>query len=114
MVGNTPHHIQNSTDFVKKIQQLKLFPSETIVSFDGTSLFTYIPISTAVETIRKRLLQDDSLNDRTNFTPDQICALLNLCLSNTYFKYNEGFYRQKPSCSPLWLIFIWRKWKAKH
>ena len=40
LVGNTLHNIQNSTDFFKKIQHLKLLPSETIVSFDVTSLFT--------------------------------------------------------------------------
>jgi len=42
-VGNTLHHIQNHR-LVKKIQHLKLSPSETIVSFDVTSLFTCIPI----------------------------------------------------------------------
>ena len=49
LVGNTLHHKQNSTDFVKKIQHLKMSPSETIVSFDVTSLFTCMPISSAVE-----------------------------------------------------------------
>jgi len=81
------HLIQKSTDFVNKIG-----------SFDVTSLFTCIPIS-AVRTVRKRLLQDDSLNDRINFTPDNICVLLNLCLSTTYFKYNDCLYRQKPGCA---------------
>ena len=80
---------------MKKIQHLKLSPSETIVSFDVTCIL----ISAAVETVCKRLLQDDSLNDRTNFTPDQICVLLNLCLSTTYFKYNDCFYRQKHGCA---------------
>jgi len=70
LVGSSPHHIQNSTDFAKKIQRLKLFPSEIIVSLDVTSLLTCIPISAAVQTVRKWLLQDDSPNDRTSFTPD--------------------------------------------
>ena len=34
MVGNTPHHIQNSQDFAKKVCHLKLQPEETMVSYD--------------------------------------------------------------------------------
>ena len=64
-----------------------------------TPLFTCIPISAAVETVRKWLQQDDSLNNRTTFTPDPICVLLNLCLSTTYFKYNDCFFRQKHGCA---------------
>ncbi|XP_065326070.1 uncharacterized protein LOC135932513 [Pelmatolapia mariae] len=99
LVGNTPHHIKNSTDFTDKVQKLTLDPDETMVSFDVVSLFTCIPTTEAVETVRKRLQEDSALEDKTNFTPDQICTLLDLCLTTTYFKYNEGFYRQKHGCA---------------
>ena len=39
------------------------------------------------------------LSSRSNFTPDHICALLDLCLTTTYFQYSEGFYRQKHGCA---------------
>ena len=52
-----------------------------------------------VETARKRLLHDHTLNNRTNLRPDQICEMLDLCLNTTYFQYNGGFYRQKRSCA---------------
>ena len=32
-------------------------------------------------------------------TPEHICNLLDVCLSTTYFKYNQGFYRQKHGCA---------------
>ncbi|KAM4589401.1 uncharacterized protein V3H82_003528 isoform 2-T2 [Fundulus diaphanus] len=99
LVGNTPHHIENSKDFANKVKHLKMAPGETLVSFDVTSLFTCIPTSEAVETVRKRLQQDSDLNNRTNFTPDQICNLLDLCLSTTYFKFSDQFYRQKHGCA---------------
>ncbi|XP_070401572.1 uncharacterized protein [Nothobranchius furzeri] len=99
LVGNTPHHIKNSTDFTDKVQKLTLDPDETMVSFDVVSLFTCIPTTEVVETVRKQLQEDSTLEDRTNFTPDQICTLLDLCLTTTYFKYNEGFYRQKHDCA---------------
>ncbi len=43
LVGNTPHHIQNSLDFVNKVKGLKIEQDETMVSYDVTSLFTCIP-----------------------------------------------------------------------
>ncbi|XP_038148866.1 uncharacterized protein LOC119788543, partial [Cyprinodon tularosa] len=107
LVGNTPHHIENSKDFANKAKHLRMAPGETLVSFDVTSLFTCIPITEAVETVRTRLEQDSDLNNRTNFTPDQICTLLGLCLSTTYFKFRGNFYRQKHGCamgSPVSLI----------
>ena len=48
MVGNTPHHIQNSQDFAKKVCHLKLQPEETMVSHDVISLFTCIPTTEAM------------------------------------------------------------------
>lgn len=47
---------------------VKLASGENLISFDVTSLFTYIPTSEVVETIRKHLRQDDELN-KTNFPP---------------------------------------------
>lgn len=28
-----------------------------------------------------------------------MCSLLDLCLNTTYFKYKDGFYRQKQGCA---------------
>ena len=39
--------------------------------------------------------QDSTLSSRTNFTPEHICALIDLCLTTTYFQYSEGFCKQK-------------------
>ena len=41
--------------------------------------------------VKKRLLQDSILSSWTNFTPDYICDLLDLCLMTTYFQQSEGF-----------------------
>ncbi|XP_023255234.1 uncharacterized protein LOC111649770 [Seriola lalandi dorsalis] len=99
LVGNTPHHVRNSLDFVNKIKGLKMAQDETMVSYDVTSLFTCIPTMEAVETVRNHLKQDHTLHDRTNLKPDQICWLLDLCLTITYFQFNCNFYRQKHGCA---------------
>ena len=99
LVGNTPHHIQNSEEFADKIQGLRLELDETMVSYDVTSLFTCIPTREAVETVRHLLTQDRTLPDRTNLNTEQICQLLELCLNTTYFQFNGNFYRQKHGCA---------------
>ena len=99
LVGHTAHHVHNSTDFVDKIREVIMARDETMVSYDVTSLFTCVPTAEATETVRRRLLEDTTLGDRTNLTPDQICQLLDLCLTTTYFQYKGGFYRQKHGCA---------------
>ncbi|XP_041820389.1 uncharacterized protein LOC121626093 [Chelmon rostratus] len=99
LVGTTLQHIQNSMDFVNKVRDLKLDPSETMVSFDVTSLFTCIPTQDAVETARQQLLQDNTVQNRTTLNPEQICHLVELCLKTTYFQFRERFYRQKHGCA---------------
>ncbi|XP_050924570.1 uncharacterized protein LOC127140827 [Lates calcarifer] len=99
LVGNTPHHIHNSRDFVNKVRDLKMDTDETMVSYDVTSLFTCIPTSEALSTVRERLTQDNSLQTRTNLEPEHICQLLEMCLNTTYFQFNGKFYRQKHDCA---------------
>ncbi|KAG8224413.1 hypothetical protein J437_LFUL001363 [Ladona fulva] len=43
-VGQNQHHIQNSTEFVRKLTQIKMELDDIIVSFDVGSLFTKIPV----------------------------------------------------------------------
>ena len=54
-----------------------------MVSFDVKSLFTQIPIEDALVIIKERLESDDSLEDRTTFSVQQICHLTEMCLKLT-------------------------------
>ena len=47
LVGRTPHHITNSSQFVDIIKDLKLSQSDILVSFDVVSLFINIPTKEA-------------------------------------------------------------------
>ena len=44
LVGKSPHHIQNSQDFVAQIKDLKLDEEEILTSYDVTALFTSVPV----------------------------------------------------------------------
>ena len=50
--------------------------------------------SQAISVIRQRLMNDESLPDRTSLSPDGITALLTLCLKCTYFTFRGHFYLQ--------------------
>lgn len=51
LVGKSLHHTQNSLDFVNRMHSLKLEKDGTMVTFDVTFLFTWIPTKEAVEAV---------------------------------------------------------------
>ena len=84
--------------FIKNLDSfpvnLEVPPSQKLVSFDVSALFTSIPTDEAVWVIRQRLEQDNSWQNRTNMNVDQLTQLLELCLTTTYFMYSGDFYKQ--------------------
>ena len=66
-----------------------------LVSFDMSSLFTNVPIGEAVQVIRAKPRDDDSLTERTPLSPDRVAELLDLCLRSTYFSFGGEFCEQR-------------------
>ena len=67
---------------------------EVMVSFDVQSLFTNVPVGQALDVIHDKLLTDETLEDGTPLTPQQIIYLLHICLRTTYFLYQGIYYEQ--------------------
>ena len=95
LVGHSEHHIINSVDFVKKVQNLELSPTDKLVYYDVCSLFTSIPIDKAIKVIEQKLIMDPTIKDRSELSIQQISELLQMCLNTTYFQYNNTFYKQR-------------------
>lgn len=95
----TPTTTLTSTDFTNKIKNLRLDSDEKMVSFDVTPSSRAYPQQRQWNWFRRRLPQDQSLADRTNFTLEENHTWLDLCLTTTYFHYWESFYRQKLECT---------------
>ena len=53
-----------------------LQPTEVMVSFDIKSLFTNVPIDEALRVIEQKLLEDETLEDRTALSVKQITRRL--------------------------------------
>ena len=85
----------NSVDFVKKVQNLELSPTDKLVSYVVCSLFTSIPIVKAIKVIEQKLIVDPTIKDRSELNIQQISELLQMCLNTTYFQYNNTFYKQR-------------------
>ena len=91
--------VTNSTHFRNNISKTTISEDETMVSFDVVSLFTAIPVDKACAYIKTKLINDNSLPDRTPLDIDDILRLLKFVLSNSYFIYNDVTYKQIHGCA---------------
>ncbi|KAJ4434821.1 hypothetical protein ANN_23392 [Periplaneta americana] len=83
LIGTCEHHVKNSTEFVRILENITVVPSDLLVSFDVISLFTKVPIKEALELVAEQF-------------PDNILQLFRLALTTTYFTYNNSA-THKPS-----------------
>lgn len=68
-IGNSNFTVTNSAHFASTIRGETILGDEIMVSFDVESLFTNVPIDTAVQATLRKLENDPSLPDRTKLTP---------------------------------------------
>jgi len=112
LVGNTEFHVRNSSDFVESITNLRLEVDEILVSFDVVSLFTNIPTTLAVEIAKKRLTECNDFQERTNWSIQDVCEGLNICMQSSYsILHSEESTLNKylghlwvHQCHPFWRI----------
>ena len=72
--------VTNSMQFRNEISKITISEDETMVSFDVVSLFTAIPVDKACTYIRTKLINDNTLSDRTQLDIDDILiTTLGIC-----------------------------------
>ncbi|BHF84759.1 hypothetical protein SprV_0902791100 [Sparganum proliferum] len=94
--------VSSSKQFLGKLKGVSLLPSDGMVSFDITSLFTSIAQDLAVETI-ELLLREKYDKSENRLGHAQILQLLKFCLK-TYFTFDGTIYEQvkgTPMGSPI-------------
>ena len=63
-------------------------------SYDVLALFTLVPVDPVLNIIRDLLDKDQTLKERTVLAVNDILLLLEFCLKNTYFSFQDQFYEQ--------------------
>ena len=67
-----------------------------MVSFDVVFLFTKISVEVAMEITRKRLesYPSENLQEITNWSVEEICTGLRICMQAAFFQFRNKFFRQ--------------------
>ena len=94
LVGKSPHHINSTQDFVEQVKHITLGPQECLSSYDVSVLFTSVPVDPALNIIKDLLDKDNTLKERKVLAVNDIILLLEFCLKNTYFSFQDQFYEQ--------------------
>ena len=94
LVGKSPHHINSTQDFVEQVKHITLAPGECLSSYDVSAMFTSVPVDPAINIIKDVLEKDHTLKERTVLAVSDIILLLEFCLKNTYFSFQDQFYEQ--------------------
>ena len=76
MVGKSFSFVKNSKEFTGFISSQTIQTGWVLVRFDVISLFTSLPIERAIEIASTWLKEDDTLEERTCLTADDIVKLL--------------------------------------
>ena len=91
LTDESRHKLQSTENFIDAIKTVQVPDDYKLVSFDVKSLFTSSPLQLALD------CTETAINNSTIELPlptDDLMALLNLCLTSTYFQYNGTHYKQ--------------------
>ena len=94
LVCKSPHNINSTQDFVEQGKHITLAPGECLSSYDVSALSTSVPVDPALNIIKDLLVKDHTLKERTVMEVGDIFLLLEFCLKNTYFSFQDQFYEQ--------------------
>ena len=79
---------------VEQVKHITLVPGECLSSYDVSFLFTSVPVDPALKLTKDLLEKDPTLKDRTVLPVEDIILLLDFCLENMYFSFQDQFYEQ--------------------
>ena len=79
---------------MEQAKNITLAPGECLSSCDASALFTPVPVDPALKVIKDLLEKDHTLKERTVVEVSDIILLLEFCLKNTYFSFQDQFYEQ--------------------
>jgi hypothetical protein len=76
------------------LKYVNLHSLDTLVCFDVVSLFTNVPVDEALQVIRNKLHNNNTLAERSVLQVGSIMELLEVCLKTAYFQVYDKFFQQ--------------------
>ena len=112
-----PTHLWNTQDFLNKIRSHSMrngIPEGAIFfSIDVVNLYGSIPIAEAIDAVTEKLKKHLRDIDTFGLTPDDVKVLLEQCLNENVFSFNDQHFRQKlgiamgnPCAPPVAILFL--------
>ena len=86
------YNVKNSFEFMSKIKNVKIPDNHVLVSFDVKSLFTNVPNTRIIESLRKRW---DHISKKHRIPWNEFEKGLELLLKSTFFSFDGKIYKQK-------------------
>ena len=110
-LAKSNYTINRTNDLMIKIKNEKIPENYEMVSFDGKSLFTSVPLEHTIDIAIKRIDEKDEIT--SVFTKNEMKKLLTICTRNVHFSFNNDIYIQtdgiamsSPFCPVLANIFM--------
>jgi hypothetical protein len=75
------------------LESASLQSPATLVHFDVVSFFTNLPIEEALQVVRNKLHNDNTLAEQSVLQVKTIMELLEVCLRTTYFQIDDKFFQ---------------------
>ena len=91
-LSSTQHTLKNSAEFVNFISSINNANSLYMCSLDVESLYTNIPVQECIEIVLKELYNRSTMYH--GFSRVDVKKLLELAVSDTYFKFDNAIYKQ--------------------
>ena len=89
-LNKSQHKNKNSAEFVNEAKTWKISLTEIQVSYDVVNLYPSVPLDKAIDVIVEYLKSDfNNVKRRTKLTLVDIHQLIELCIGECYFLYNN-------------------------
>ena len=91
-LGKSNYTINNTAEFIKSLEAIKIPEGFQMISFDVKNLFTNVPLEDTINIIMKKVYEENVI--KTFFTPIELKFLLHLCTKEVLFSFNGNLYQQ--------------------
>ena len=93
--GKTSSFVKDGTDFIKKIKHFLINrEEETLVSYDGSALFTSTQVPVALHIINSKISTCINFTNICKISAKEFIKLLEFTTNNCIFCFNKKFYKQ--------------------